>query len=111
MPEPSDFDRLIGRLQRAVRELFADVQVASDEADWREAQKATEQAARDLSEHRIAWVYAVVDRESAEHVYVAGPFPTPEAALLASEKRKKEDRRLNMDEPLWEHFVLPLYQP
>jgi hypothetical protein len=55
------------------------------------------------------WVYVVIDDESEAHVHVVGPFPTPEAALIASERQKAEDRRWNPGEPLWTHHILPMF--
>jgi hypothetical protein len=67
----------------------------------------------DLHRDRVlaasGWVYVVVDDESGDHVHVVGPFDGPEAAVIASERQKIEDRRMNPGEPLWTHHVLPLF--
>lgn len=80
---------------RLVREFIAEMAVSS---------------LRSIAREASGWVYVIVDDENGKHVHAVGPFDTPEAALLASERQKAEDRRLNPGDPLWTHHVLPLFE-
>lgn len=79
-----------------IRDLMADLEIGH--------QRAREQSAS-------GWVYVTVDQDSGTHVHVVGPFPTPEAALIAAQEQALEDAHFNPDEPLWDHHVLPLFSP
>ncbi len=56
----------------------------------------------------IGWVTISVDLEFG-HLYVRGPYPTPEGALIAAAQDEQEVNRGNEEgEPGWRVLVYPL---
>lgn len=79
-----------------IREFMADLEIASDRSDERDA---------------LGWVVVTVDDESESIVHATGLFDTPEAALIHAANRHVEDlRTAEGDEDLWTHTVVPMFK-
>ena len=79
----------------AVREMMAALEIGHNQMREREAD---------------GWGVVVIDDEFEAHVHIIGPFATQLEALIASEKQKAEDARMNEgEEHLWTHHILPMF--